>query len=319
MDEDEMVADATDLVGDVERFIQIDVLGRMGPDPSGELAQKKLPSLLIVFANWRARFPPAVSRSVARSRELDGNPNLGIYRAEVEAIEEDIRSGHPLDRYLSRGVTFDYVPTGDRPAKQHRRRDIDGLMADWGIHHLHLSTIVESDGFVERSEYLLFVAFRGDAAYLIDIYPHESDSWADRDVLRTAVRNWPDARIIHPMQGAVSLAQTYTDEEYRALRNAGVSVAHDIDGQVYMALGQTTAGTPVQATQYSNITMNALKTFRNQLAENPTFLDDQLVKDGHDVSGGTTWRPYAHEGRFGVLGSVASDPTRCWRHDYLVT
>ncbi len=52
-----------------------------------------------------------------------------------------------------------YEPTTSRSSKNQRRSDLVLLMAEWGIHHLHLSTVMEADGFVRRTKDLLFAFF----------------------------------------------------------------------------------------------------------------------------------------------------------------
>lgn len=54
----------------------------------------------------------------------------------------------PLTPHLSRAVKVAHEPNG-AAAKLNRRKDRDLLVADWGLHHLHLSTAIEADGFVE--------------------------------------------------------------------------------------------------------------------------------------------------------------------------
>lgn len=71
----------------------------------------------------------------------------------------------------------------DRPSRcLTGREDRDLMVADWGIHHLHLSSEIDSDGFVKRGGDLLFAAFGADDAYLIGIYQHLTD-WARKEVL----------------------------------------------------------------------------------------------------------------------------------------
>lgn len=297
-----------DLVDELESLITTDVLNQLGSDPSGELRKMSLADLLIIFANWRARFPSPIPRTVHRSAELEKNSAMAKYSSAIAEIEADLRSGNSVARFLSRGVESSYVPTGKRPTMSYPRRDLDGLMAEWGIHHFHLSTVLESDGFVRRTDDLLLVALRNEDAYFIDIYPHESRTWTDRDVIRIAVRNWPEAQIVSPLKGGLTIEHAYTDEEYRNLRNAGVTVLMEIDGVVYVPPGQTTAGTPLSATDYSNFTMHRLHALRRQLESDPTYLDDQLNKQGVDIRSGATWFPTICEGQYGVMGNVRDSP-----------
>ena len=95
------------------------------------------------------------------SEKLDGHH--GVVNDIVRAIE----AGEDLTPRLSRGVKTAYEPKPMRDKRLHRRRDLDLLIADWGVHHLHLGTTVCADGFVERGDDLLFAAFGDDTAYLL--------------------------------------------------------------------------------------------------------------------------------------------------------
>jgi hypothetical protein len=163
------------------------------------------------------------------------------------------------------------------------------------------------NGFVDRTDDLLFVAFRSEAAYFIDIYPHDPQSWTDRDVLRTAVRNWPDANIVLPLRGAVGLAHEPTDDDYRVLRNAGATTMLQIDGAVYTPLGQTTAGPLAWATQSSNVVMRALRKFRDSMSSASGLLEDKLNEGGLDLSHDWSWRPHSLDGMYGVLAFDPND------------
>ena len=165
---------AETIADELEAFVRTEVLNRLPSGQISELAQMKTSELLIVYANWSLRIPLPIRRAVTRSDALDSNPKLQKYHAKIAAIESDIKRGQPLHKYLSRGILFDYVDKSSRPVKRSARRDIDGLLSDWGIHHLHLSTVTGPDGFASRTADLLFVAFRGQLAYLIDILPARS-------------------------------------------------------------------------------------------------------------------------------------------------
>jgi hypothetical protein len=302
-----------DLVAELKQAIRAKILAKLGP-PTGdpELNSKDLGELLAIYGNWRLRFVPPRSRQVHRSSELSANPKAAQYAAALDAIESDIKVGADLTPYLSRGITHSYVSSSAAPAKMHQRRDRDLMIAEWGVHHLHLSTRVEADGFVERSGDLLFAAFREGDAYLIDIYPHD-DSWALEDVVRTAVRNWPQARLFYQLPGAVGLGKTFSNDERLQLRKAGVTSAIEIDGHVYMPPGQTTAGTSISATQASDVLQIELSKLRGALSGNPDLLDDLARQEGYSLSPGTRWTPqvnatgefgFAREGHFVFVGHL---------------
>lgn len=88
------------------------------------------------------------------------------------------------------------------------------MLSEWGIHHLHLSNKMTGDGFVERSDDVLFAIFRDGDAYLVGIYGHpRSENWAAEATFAVIVRNWPDAGLVRPIESAIGLSQDYSDED----------------------------------------------------------------------------------------------------------
>ncbi len=147
--------------------------------------------LLVVYHTWISRLvkpqPRAVHKSMAFQRNL-----LATQRAsDLAQIIADIEHGRNLKKYLSRDI--------DRaPAKAPGpgcRSDLDLLLNNWGVHHLHTSSIVEPDGFVKRDGPLLFVSFTSRAAYVIDIMMH--GDWNRVHVLEVLASEWPHEGVIH--------------------------------------------------------------------------------------------------------------------------
>src|SRR3954454_8339067 len=118
---------------------------------------------------------------------------------------------------------------------------VDRLLADWGLHHLHLKTGPHPKlaGFTDRSDHLLFAAFMPDDAYLIDLVRHESDgaNWAALHVLEVVVRNWPDSGVLIASNYVTGIkGGNRTDDDRRALRVAGLSTGMvEIEGRVWAA------------------------------------------------------------------------------------
>jgi len=156
-----------DLVDSLREEIRKYIMKEIPADQSGEIAGVSFQELLIVYGNWRARHVPRHPRAVHISTELQMNQKYITYKSELDAIIRAIESGSSLTPHLSRRITTAYEPASSRAPNLQGRRDLDLLVADWGIHHLHLSTVLESDGFVKRTGELLFAAFAKDDAYLI--------------------------------------------------------------------------------------------------------------------------------------------------------
>lgn len=141
-----------------------------------------------------------------------------------------------------------YVPPSNfKEGKRRLRKDRDGLLADWGIHHLHLSMEPGKERLVRRTRDLLFAIFRPDDAYFLGIYPHLE--WAPLEALETVVGNWPTADLMLGSMSDVGASQTFTDEERLAFRNAGGTGLVEIDGRVFLPRGQTGDGTPIDVMQ----------------------------------------------------------------------
>jgi hypothetical protein len=284
---------SADLVDALEAEIRDYLLDAMAPDSSGELAQMTLADLHITYLNWRGRFISQRPRKVHTSQEIDA-AHLGQHQATFDSIVKAIEHGDDLTRHLSTRVTTAYVPSVVAATqKMHQQRDRDLLIADWGIHHLHLSTQLRSDGFVERSGDLLFAYFAEDDAYLINIYPHQQ--WTKKEMLEICIRNWPAAGIVTPLQGLVGLSQQFTESEHQELRNAGVAQLLEIDGSVYAPAGQTTAGTPMVATLAANQTQWYLQSLR-KIPDLAASLKEQAPSSGRGQ-----WEPHVQNDDFGFL------------------
>ena len=198
-----------------------------------------------------------------------------------------------LTPHLSRGIRVAYEPVATRAPKLPQRRDLDLLIADWGVHHLHLSTHLESDGFVSRTDDLLFSAFAMDDAYLINIYPH--GSWGLVEMLEILIRNWPDANVLQAARYAVGVRQHFTDDDRLALRNIGIALPVEIDGRVYMPPSLSLVGSPLSATRRMNQFMWELEGLRDLAPD----LVAQLDRASGQGSSGARWEPEVREGGCG--------------------
>ena len=76
-----------------------------------------------------------------------------------------------------------------------KKDKLDGLLYDWGIHHLHLGETFSAPGYVKRTGPVLFAIFRNDNVYFIDIRDHVG--WSDKGLLEIVNENWPELLSIY--------------------------------------------------------------------------------------------------------------------------
>ena len=113
----------------------------------------------------------------------------------------------------------------------------DGLLWHYGMHHFHLGSETDKDGFVKRSGHLLFAIVAPLDAYFVDVRPHPPPGgveWVSQELLRIVHSNWPElieANVLHGVDGS-----ELTDGEMHELRRKNVNYAMDIDGKAIAPL-----------------------------------------------------------------------------------
>ena len=238
------------------------------------LDTKTTHSLLVIYHNWSCRLVSAQPRTVHLSSFVaDKMTDIRFSRA-LASIILDTQTGYPLTKYLSRGVKEAVSPPRkEKPAS--RRRDLDLMLNSWGIHHLHLSTEVESDGFVSRDDPLLFAVFKEHDAYLLDIGDH--GSWTSRRLLEILVQEFPNSGAFHVLKGVSGLSENHDDNSLKTLRKKRVNSALSIDGKVIIpSAGISLAGTTIAATRDSDMLLEAVENFEQTWAQNPAQIKDMV-------------------------------------------
>ena len=196
------------------------------------------------YLEMRIRRIEPVPRKVHFSEEIhDSLGNLARYtdpNGQGEALEawktvfylrHRFESGEPVMPFLSREVNY------TEPKKP------EGLLWDYGMHHLHLSCKDGRDGFVKRSDWLLFVVVSDQDVFFVDVRRHEDPEkfqWVRQDLLDIVHNNWPElteSRVLHGIT-----ARKVTNAEKLELRRKNVNVAHEVGGRVIAPLGFGTSG-----------------------------------------------------------------------------
>lgn len=289
---------------DYENQIKAAVVSGFG---SAVVDQTRLSALsvneqLIVYWNWCARGIPPRSYRVHKSRDLIANPLASdpAYKAALDRIEQLLSSGGDLTPYLSRRIMHGFeVPAGPS-SNLASRRDLDLLINDWGIHHLHLSNEVQGDGFVKRTGPLLFAAFVGQDAYLIEILQH--GGWTDVKLIEVCVREWPQANLALEMKGVLGLAREVRPDERKALRNGAVNTPIEVAGKYYMGrMGMSTAGTSIQAARAADRLLSEIRQFATLAQSNPSEVETMIRAAGGNPPSNPNWEFTFLDGGFGVV------------------
>ncbi|WP_417845784.1 hypothetical protein [Thalassospira povalilytica] len=247
--------------------------------------------LLNIYLNWFFRSVPQFPRKIRFSNRVLLDELNHAERKALQEICRAIENGDSLQRYLSRAVLCGYEKPKGKKKKLAHRRDLDLLFNETCIHHLHLSSEVEEDGFVQRTDRLLFVLFRREFAYLINILPHQANHlWADRELFRTIVENWPTENLLFELVGCMGEPQSDRDDQQDAyrhiqLRNAGVMTSISLDDKVYCGAGAlSTAGTSMLTLRWSNEIVPKVNWLFEMWEQKPASLRSELLAKGHFIS-----------------------------------
>lgn len=172
-----------------------------------------------------------------------------------------------------------------RPHQSKRLQDLtdkDGLLFDWNIYHFHLGTVIEADGFINRTGPLLYALVDKSNIYFIEILNH--GQWTNQNLLNIIHQNWPNTidnfRIKDP--NVVGLEHNPTDEEINALRRANINVLIEVQpGVIY-----TGPGGGLVASGHSGAAVNShlnnlrnLENLENKIKTDPETLLRTLFPD----------------------------------------
>lgn len=186
----------------------------------------------VVYFNWISRVIQPAKRKVHYSKEFKC---LNTINKGMEKVVKKIQLGQDLIPNQSRLLTDIHFN--------------DNLLFDWGIQHLHLGSKVEENGFVERSNYLLYLFIREQDAYLLQIMDHSS--FNKQELVRIIHRNWPELIEKYKIEDVLSIEPKLTDYGVKKFRKYQLNGAIEAEEGIYylpIGGGLTSAGTSSDAT-----------------------------------------------------------------------
>lgn len=206
-----------------------------------------LSDLLIAFMNWRVRHISPRPRQVHVSVAMEAQPEVAKHQEALVKICQMLEKGTDVAAYHSKranSITLHRIE--DSPKRRKKRRDdLDAMLSDWGVYHLHLGT--EEDpkkpDYAARGDDLLFLLVGPSDALLIGIFKH--GEWAKEDVARIIVNEWCEHSKFKELQSGVTPVEEIPSNSWQGLRDSGISPLLTIDDRHYWTGDMTLASTSI--------------------------------------------------------------------------
>ena len=164
-----------------------------------------------------------------------------------------------------------------RVNKPNQPKYADLLRSEWGIYHLHF----KEDG----SNEMLFVHFKDEDAYLLDILIHENSNgsivtWTNTDLIQIMHDNWP--HVIQPyIFNNKSDSPILSVEQRRALRKKAINTSVIVsDGTEYLPFGGgfSSSKHPCSAVIKHDVLLLKTKELQSTVEENYCDIKEALHK-----------------------------------------
>ena len=229
------------------------------------------------------RFSDEIHASLGRLAPTESDTSQeGIKKKEawraVFYLRHRLVEGKNVNGFLSKRIAYATGP-----------KSKDGLLWDFGMHHLHLSMEVTESGFVERSDYLLFVIVTDETAYFVDVRPHRDPKglvWVRQNLLKIMQSNWPELIEPNVLKGILP-GTPVSDEERKALRKSNMVCGMEMDGAVAVPLGGGTTmdGSSLMCRVQAIRLMREVRRHQDLFESHASEIASSLKERGIDGSG----------------------------------
>jgi hypothetical protein len=253
------------------------------PAPSGEPAH----DVCFRYYNWKKRSISSGPRKVVEAKDFSAPADL---KAGVDLVREKFEKGQDLRPHLSRRIAdLNYD---------------NALLDDWGIHHLHLGTTIDSFGFVPRTGPDLFAKVEADQVYFLAVLGH--GQWSNQLLVEILHSQFSDSIKQFRLPGFVVDVQIVpSDAEVRALRKGNVStIIRTRDGALYAPLGGgiTTSGLSAQVAQIRDYYFGLMKKLEQHIVAKAAVFEEQAKRQGAKLGERLHFR--LHHSSDGWLGAL---------------
>lgn len=211
---------------------------------------------IISWYIYRERTIRPSRRKVVKAKGFSCPP---LFTDKLKRLETEIENGANLNSYLSRSI-------------MDCSKD-DLMLYDWGIYHLHISDKLDtkkSDGFMERSDLLLYALFDNENAYFIKTINHkgENNMWTKKECLEIINDNWPHLLEPYIMKGVSKEQQYISDDERSTLRKNHVNTIITLNNGVVIMppnMGLVCDGSPFKAIYAADYLKKQLKDVQSSI------------------------------------------------------
>ena len=196
------------------------------------------------------------------------------YVLGLQRLEQAIQAGDNLTPYRSRSVES--------------TTKLDGLLDYWRIYHFHLGVKLEKDGFVERTDGLLFCLFDIENAYLLKVGNHYPFQWTEKELVQIIHQNWPELLESFRVKGITKLANELSDGDLRELRSAnGLTFLNMADGTIYIepGIGRTTGGLHIDDLMWADKIRRVAEKIETQITNNWPQIVNHAGRQGYCLTG----------------------------------
>jgi len=214
-------------------------------------------------------------------RQIEATPRKVLISKEFQCPKELEYGLQLLKNKIETGKDI----TGNLSKKILELNYHDDLLNDWGIHHLHLGIdISKKNGFVERTEPLLFARFDNDNAYLINTYKH--GEWTKQEMIKILHNNWPESIKQFKMNDIEGLEFKPSDADYKKLRKSHISTLVEVDKNVVyfpIGMGYASSGHSTEAIRASDYYFKVIRNYEKCVKDNILQIAKSLAEKGVDL------------------------------------
>lgn len=221
-------------------------------------------AIVHTFLNLTKRMIRPTPRTILKAQNFSCPPYLCAGLAEVE---RKITLGENLLPHLSKQI--------------HKPEFNDALLNDWGVHHLHLGAIIDSQGFVARTGPVLFARFDNVNAYLIDVLPH--GSWTQQRLVQELHDNWPDSIQHRRIKNVDAIVTPISDEDIGTLRKKRFNTFIDLGGGVVygpIGGGYMRSGIGFDVVYEADRCESRLREMQDSIVENIETIAEEAITKG---------------------------------------